>query len=190
MLSPNYIGTEHILLGLIREGDGVAAQVLVRLGANLNRVRQQVIQLLHGYQGKELASAEDRQGRGPGDHQGQAAPALGRPLVDSIAHSEIRNLKGLRPGSAGHSEVRILFAFDPWRSAILLTESDKSGDDAARRNSGERQQVTGRAGTAGRFRVPRSCTRNTSRNVKQRRSGDKLPQVAGCPGRRRGRVWR
>ncbi len=52
-LSHDYIGTEHILLGLIREGDGVAAQVLVRLGADLNRVRQQVIQLLHGYQGKE-----------------------------------------------------------------------------------------------------------------------------------------
>jgi Clp amino terminal domain, pathogenicity island component/UvrB/uvrC motif len=47
-LGHSYIGTEHILLGLIREGDGVAAQVLVRLGADLNRVRQQVIQLLHG----------------------------------------------------------------------------------------------------------------------------------------------
>jgi ATP-dependent Clp protease ATP-binding subunit ClpA len=42
----NYIGTEHILLGLIREGEGVAAQVLVKLGADLNTVRQQVIQLL------------------------------------------------------------------------------------------------------------------------------------------------
>ena len=49
----NYIGTEHILLGLIREGDGVAAQVLVKLGADLNRVRQRVIQLLHGQLGKE-----------------------------------------------------------------------------------------------------------------------------------------
>ena len=48
MLNHNYIGTEHILLGLIREGDGVAAQVLVKLGADLNQVRQQVIQLLHG----------------------------------------------------------------------------------------------------------------------------------------------
>ena len=46
MLGHNYIGTEHILLGLIREGDGVAAQVLVRLGADLNRVRHQVIQLI------------------------------------------------------------------------------------------------------------------------------------------------
>ena len=54
-LGHNYIGTEHILLGLIREGEGVAAQVLVKLGADLNRVRQQVIQLLHGYQGEEPA---------------------------------------------------------------------------------------------------------------------------------------
>jgi ATP-dependent Clp protease ATP-binding subunit ClpC len=54
-LGHNYIGTEHILLGLIREGEGVAAQVLVKLGADLNRVRQQVIQLLSGYQGKEAA---------------------------------------------------------------------------------------------------------------------------------------
>jgi ATP-dependent Clp protease ATP-binding subunit ClpA len=47
-LGHDYIGTEHILLGLIREGEGVAAQVLVRLGADLNRVRQQVIQLVAG----------------------------------------------------------------------------------------------------------------------------------------------
>jgi ATP-dependent Clp protease ATP-binding subunit ClpC len=54
-LGHNYIGTEHILLGLIREGEGVAAQVLVKLGADLNKVRQQVIQLLNGYQAKEPA---------------------------------------------------------------------------------------------------------------------------------------
>jgi ATP-dependent Clp protease ATP-binding subunit ClpC len=48
-LGHNYIGTEHILLGLIREGEGVAAQVLQKLGADLNRVRQTVIQLLSGY---------------------------------------------------------------------------------------------------------------------------------------------
>src|SRR3984893_14450287 len=52
-LGHNYIGTEHILLGLIRAGSGVAAQELVKLGAELTRVRQQVIQLLSGYQGKE-----------------------------------------------------------------------------------------------------------------------------------------
>ncbi|MDQ4005923.1 MAG: ATP-dependent Clp protease ATP-binding subunit [Actinomycetota bacterium] len=58
-LGHNYIGTEHILLGLIREGEGVAAQVLQKLGADLNRVRQQVIQLLSGYTGgKEAAPGE------------------------------------------------------------------------------------------------------------------------------------
>src|SRR6188474_924822 len=56
-LGHSYIGTEHILLGLIREGEGVAAQVLHKLGADLNRVRQQVIQLLSGYQGKEQQTA-------------------------------------------------------------------------------------------------------------------------------------
>jgi ATP-dependent Clp protease ATP-binding subunit ClpC len=62
-LGHNYIGTEHILLGLVREGEGVAAQVLVKLGADLNRVRQQVVQLLHGYPGQERASDHPRRGR-------------------------------------------------------------------------------------------------------------------------------
>lgn len=55
-LGHKYIGTEHILLGLIREGEGVAAQVLVKLGADLSRVRQQVIQLLSGYEGNDEES--------------------------------------------------------------------------------------------------------------------------------------
>ncbi len=59
-LGHDYIGTEHILLGLIREGDGVAAQVLVRMGADLNRVRQQVIQLLEGHQGEGAQRAVRR----------------------------------------------------------------------------------------------------------------------------------
>ncbi|HEY3722835.1 MAG TPA: ATP-dependent Clp protease ATP-binding subunit [Acidimicrobiia bacterium] len=63
-LGHNYIGTEHILLGLIREGEGVAAQVLVKLGADLSRVRQQVIQLLSGYAGGKEGAA---QGTGPGE---------------------------------------------------------------------------------------------------------------------------
>src|SRR6201989_2088527 len=57
-LGHNYIGTEHILLGLIREGEGVAAQVLVKLGADLSRVRQQVIQLLSGYAGAKEGSPQ------------------------------------------------------------------------------------------------------------------------------------
>ena len=62
-LGHDYVGTEHILLGLIREGDGVAAQVLVKLGADLNRVRQQVVQLLHGYHGADVIGAGSRRGK-------------------------------------------------------------------------------------------------------------------------------
>jgi ATP-dependent Clp protease ATP-binding subunit ClpC len=58
-LGHSYIGTEHILLGLIREGDGVAAQVLVRLGADLNRTRQRVIDMLHGHRVVRVGGAEE-----------------------------------------------------------------------------------------------------------------------------------
>jgi ATP-dependent Clp protease ATP-binding subunit ClpC len=56
-LGHTYIGTEHILLGLIREGDGVAAQVLVSMGVDLNHARQQVIQILAGRLGEESPAA-------------------------------------------------------------------------------------------------------------------------------------
>jgi hypothetical protein len=54
-------------------------------------------------------------------------PQLGRPLVDTVAGSRHKNMKELRPGSAGRSELRVLFAFDPARSAILLVGGDKAG---------------------------------------------------------------
>jgi ATP-dependent Clp protease ATP-binding subunit ClpC len=72
-LGHNYIGTEHILLGLIREGEGVAAQVLVKLGADLSRVRQQVIQLLSGYQGSGAPPGE-KAGATAGSGTGEAQP--------------------------------------------------------------------------------------------------------------------
>lgn len=56
----------------------------------------------------------------------RSGPALKRPLVGTIAGSTIKNLKELRPGSTGRSEIRILFVFDPWRSAILLIGGDKA----------------------------------------------------------------
>jgi hypothetical protein len=62
-LGHNYIGTEHILLGLIREGDGVAAQVLVRLGADLNLVRHEVIQLIASRPSREGAPGPEVQDR-------------------------------------------------------------------------------------------------------------------------------
>lgn len=57
-----------------------------------------------------------------------AGPALRRPLVGAITSSAIKNLKELRPGSTGRSEIRILFVFDPWRSVILLVAGDKAGN--------------------------------------------------------------
>jgi hypothetical protein len=73
-LGHNYIGTEHILLGLIREGEGVAAQVLVNLGAELSRVRQQVIQLLSGYGGTQPRPATPRMSRPFGRGSGSRPP--------------------------------------------------------------------------------------------------------------------
>ncbi|HEU4356111.1 MAG TPA: ATP-dependent Clp protease ATP-binding subunit [Actinomycetota bacterium] len=72
-LGHNYIGTEHILLGLIREGEGVAAQVLQKLGADLNRVRQTVIQLLSGYTGGKGEPVSPEQG---GQQSGQGSMVL------------------------------------------------------------------------------------------------------------------
>ncbi|MCO7204012.1 ATP-dependent Clp protease ATP-binding subunit [Microbacterium sp. CnD16-F] len=81
-LGHNYIGTEHILLGLIREGEGVAAQVLVKLGADLNKVRQQVIQLLSGYQGKEPAGVATGAGE-----QAQATAQGGSAVLDQFGRN-------------------------------------------------------------------------------------------------------
>ncbi|MCA0435961.1 MAG: ATP-dependent Clp protease ATP-binding subunit [Actinobacteria bacterium] len=80
-LGHNYIGTEHILLGLIREGEGVAAQVLVKLGADLSRVRQTVIQLLSGYQGKEAATA------GVGGQSTQEGTPAGSLVLDQFGRN-------------------------------------------------------------------------------------------------------
>jgi len=83
-LGHNYIGTEHILLGLIREGEGVAAQVLVKLGADLSRVRQQVIQLLSGYAGA-------KEGAAAGTGAGEAGQPSGSLVLDQFG----RNLTAL-----------------------------------------------------------------------------------------------
>jgi ATP-dependent Clp protease ATP-binding subunit ClpC len=66
-LGHGYIGTEHILLGLLREGEGVAAQVLVKMGTDLNRARQQVVELLHGRSGERRPSGRRLRARSAGD---------------------------------------------------------------------------------------------------------------------------
>ena len=74
MLNHNYIGTEHLLLGLIREGEGVAAQVLTKLGADTNKVRQQVVQLLSGFQNQETVNVGGE----------TAAPQKGSQILDQF----------------------------------------------------------------------------------------------------------
>src|ERR1700761_6232731 len=88
-LGHNYIGTEHILLGLIREGEGVAAQVLVKLGADLNRVRQQVIQLLSGYQGKEQVAVGGETTQNGAQAGSQILDQFGRNLTQAARDGKL-----------------------------------------------------------------------------------------------------
>ena len=91
-LGHNYIGTEHILLGLIREGEGVAAQVLVKLGADLSRVRQQVIQLLSRYSGSGSGGEGGASG-GSGEKAGATAGGSGGDQSGSLVLDQFgRNL--------------------------------------------------------------------------------------------------
>ena len=83
-----YIGTEHILLGLIREGEGVAAQVLIKLGADLNRVRNQVLQLLSGFQGKEAATA-GAPDSGPQQQGSSILDQFGRNLTQAARENKL-----------------------------------------------------------------------------------------------------
>ena len=90
-LGHNYIGTEHILLGLIREGEGVAAQVLQQLGAELHKVRQTVIQLLSGAQGEEGRSGSGHPGGGGGggvsSRGEQSGSSSGSTVLDQLGRN-------------------------------------------------------------------------------------------------------
>ncbi len=85
-LGHNYIGTEHILLGLIREGEGVAAQVLQKLGAELHKVRQTVIQLLSGVQGEEASGQSSHPG-GSGRGKGSESSSGGSTVLDQFGRN-------------------------------------------------------------------------------------------------------
>jgi ATP-dependent Clp protease ATP-binding subunit ClpA len=112
-LGHDYIGTEHILLGLLREGEGVAAQVLVKLGADLNRVRQQVIELLHGHPGAGLPAA-------PG------GPPAGRPPPDILARvTAIEQRVGSGPDT-GDLDEQIAQARRDKQSAIDAQDFDQA----------------------------------------------------------------
>ena len=86
-LGHNYIGTEHILLGLLREGEGVATQVLVKLGADLGKVRQQVIQLLSGYQGPASKGDAPSSGAAPGGSKEESGEKGGSQILDQFGRN-------------------------------------------------------------------------------------------------------
>ncbi|GAA4891000.1 ATP-dependent Clp protease ATP-binding subunit [Tessaracoccus lubricantis] len=87
-MNHNYIGTEHILLGLIREGEGVAAQVLIKLGADLSRVRNTVLQLITGYQGREASMSGAPEG-GPEKTSSQVLDQFGRNLTQAARENQL-----------------------------------------------------------------------------------------------------
>ena len=91
-LGHNYIGTEHVLLGLIREGEGVAAQVLLNLGADLEKVRSAVIQLLSGYYGKQSESGEER--RGSRGSEASLLDEFGRNLTRAASEGKLDPVVG------------------------------------------------------------------------------------------------
>ena len=101
-LGHNYIGTEHILLGLIREGEGVAAQVLVKLGAELHKVRQTVIQLLSGVEGGESQSS----GAQPSGGSRESAPS-GSTVLDQFGRNLTTYARDnkLDPTIGRHTEI-------------------------------------------------------------------------------------
>ncbi len=96
-INHTYIGTEHILLGLIREGEGVAAQVLVKLGADLNRVRNQVLQLLSGFQGKETAASGAPESGASAPSSSTVLDQFGRNLTQAARENKLDPVIGREP---------------------------------------------------------------------------------------------
>ena len=129
-LGHSYIGTEHILLGLIREGEGVAAQVLVELGADLSRVRQQVIQLLYGDQGKDPA------GTPAALPERRKRPVAARVKAIGLRLSAGGRRGGTGPGAGGLGQrpsatVQVTFVgvrVDPESDQPVLLLKEVSGD--------------------------------------------------------------
>ena len=141
-LRHNYIGTEHILLGLIREGDGVAAQVLIKLGADLNRVRQQVIQLLDESLGKEprLARRPPEEGA-PATHAQVRLDAIEARLtaIDFLLVT-VEQRVGIRPDTADLDEQ-----IDRVRGERQAAADAQDYEQAARLRDREKELLAGKA---------------------------------------------
>ena len=100
-LGHNYIGTEHLLLGLLKEGEGVAAQVLTKQGADLAQVRQTVIQMLSGYQrgddeGRESVGAGVGGSGGPERSNSAILEQFGRNLTQAARENKLDPVIGRR----------------------------------------------------------------------------------------------
>jgi ATP-dependent Clp protease ATP-binding subunit ClpA len=144
-LGHNYIGTEHILLGLIREGEGVAAQVLVRMGADLNRVRQQVIQLLQGYTGKgETHPEEPPEAAGvmPGlSQETHSVMYLARQMARSAGHDRVEPadiLLGLL--RSAELDVAVLLQRLGVDLTVLKQRLDEMGSQTSREGKGSERR--------------------------------------------------
>ena len=141
-LGHEYIGTEHILLGLLREGEGVAAQVLVKMGTDLNRVRQQVIELLHGHGGERPPSGKRVRARSGGDILD---------LIDALDQrlEAIERWVGMRPDlrdlDEGIARVRrdkeAAIEAQDFQAAAALRDEER--ELVAGKDAGEEKQVTG-----------------------------------------------
>jgi hypothetical protein len=119
-LNHDYIGTEHILLGVVREGEGVAAQVLVKLGADLSRVRQQVTQLISGHAGTDPAEQVTR-GRVRLSQEAAMAMVSGGPAVFQTGPAElIRVVPLAREVFRGSGHRVVLISLELWSGWLDL----------------------------------------------------------------------
>jgi ATP-dependent Clp protease ATP-binding subunit ClpC len=124
-LGHDYIGTEHILLGLIREGEGVGAQVLVKLGADLTRARQQIIQQLSDYAGREYVADADGMTAGT-DEVIEVIEGLGAEVVAGAGSAST-----VRPLRVEITEIRDLLRDIVRRLERIERRPGAENDDAA-----------------------------------------------------------
>jgi ATP-dependent Clp protease ATP-binding subunit ClpC len=115
-LGHNYIGTEHILLGLIREGEGVGAEVLQRLGADLNRVRQTVIQILSGY----VPSAEEMPIEAWTPPSGPRCSSCSLPLEGALAYRTLL----AEPAEEEGDPISVFFVYCKNCGVVVRTSLD------------------------------------------------------------------
>jgi hypothetical protein len=163
-LGHNYIGTEHILLGLIREGEGVAAQVLAKLGASQDRVRRQVVQLLSGYAGTGLPEQQPLGQLRLGQQAAEAMVAGGPGVYQDEPAELVRVVPVAQEVHHGPGYRMVLISLEIWsgwldlRYALLPDEPpavpagfDLAFDWRATDDQGTEYELAGAASSGGRL---------------------------------------